>query len=124
MATWTQIITHVRQAPRAHLRDRVRRSVLGQGVAGSFRVRARCCGGAAVCRVCGSLVGKKNTMDLIKLFICQYWLNLLAAGVFAADVVRYVRLAEWEQRLAPFAFAAFVSSAWLPVKRWRIPATN
>jgi hypothetical protein len=46
-------------------------------------------------------------MDLIKLFLRQYWLNLLACGVFAADVVRYVRLAEWEQRLAPFAFAAF-----------------
>jgi hypothetical protein len=46
-------------------------------------------------------------MDLIKLFICQHWLNLLAAGVFAAALVRYVRLAGWEQHLVPFAVAAF-----------------
>jgi hypothetical protein len=46
-------------------------------------------------------------MDLIKAFVRQYWLNLLAVAVFAADLVRYIRLAEWEQRLTPFAIAAF-----------------
>ena len=46
-------------------------------------------------------------LDLITMFLRQYWLNLLAAGVFAAYLIRYVRLAEWEPRLAPFAFAAF-----------------
>jgi hypothetical protein len=68
-------------------------------------VRARCCGRAAVCRVCGSLVGKKNTMDLIKLFICQHWLTrrtnlflqlrvrgqqLLAMGVPAGASTKFV----------------------------------
>ena len=46
-------------------------------------------------------------MDLIKMFVRQYWLNLLAAGVFAADVFRYVRLGRWEQQLVPLAFAVF-----------------
>ena len=46
-------------------------------------------------------------MDLIKQLVRQYWLNILAFAVFLASLIRYVRLAEWEQRLVPFACAAF-----------------
>jgi hypothetical protein len=46
-------------------------------------------------------------MNMIKEFVRQYWLHALAFAVLLAAVVRYVRLAGWEQHLVPFASAAF-----------------
>ena len=46
-------------------------------------------------------------MDLIKEFVRQYWLNMLAFAMFLAALIRYVHLAGWEQHLVPFASAAF-----------------
>jgi hypothetical protein len=46
-------------------------------------------------------------MELVKDFIRQYWFNVLAFAVFIAALIRYLRLAGWEQHLVPFACAAF-----------------
>jgi len=46
-------------------------------------------------------------MDLIRGLVRQYWVNILALVVFLAALIRYVRLAGWEQHLVPFAWAAF-----------------
>jgi len=48
-----------------------------------------------------------DSMDLLKDIFRQYWLNMLGFAVFLAAALRYIRLAEWEQRLVPFALAAF-----------------
>ena len=46
-------------------------------------------------------------MELLKDILRQYWANMVAFAVLVAAVVRYVRLAQWEQQLVPFAVAAF-----------------
>ncbi len=46
-------------------------------------------------------------MALIKQVFRQYWLNILAFAMCLAAIVRYARLAEWEQNFVPVASAVF-----------------
>ena len=46
-------------------------------------------------------------MGLLKDFLRQYWLNMVAFTIFVVALIRYVQLAKWEQQLVPFAVAAF-----------------
>lgn len=46
-------------------------------------------------------------MELIKDFLRQYWINIIAFAVFLAALLRYIQLARWEQHFTPFAVAAF-----------------
>ena len=47
-----------------------------------------------------------DAMELLTDIVRQYWLNIVASAIFVAALVRYVRLAQWEQQLVPFAVAA------------------
>ena len=46
-------------------------------------------------------------MERVLATIRMYWVELIAAVVFAAAVWRYIQMAEWEAQLTPFAWAAF-----------------
>ena len=46
-------------------------------------------------------------MELLKDFLRQYWLNMVAFAIFVAALIRYVQLAQWEQELVPFVVAFF-----------------
>jgi len=79
-------------------------------------------------------------MDLIRAFLRQYWLNVLAFVIFVAAAVRFYFLDDWIENAeligsAIFGFAAFVASeevevavitghyGWTRQQWWQHPAS-
>jgi len=46
-------------------------------------------------------------MDVLKAYLRYYWPQILACVIFAAAVLRYIRLGEWTGNMEPILLAVF-----------------